>query len=717
MSFPSRLIRILEVALAPFALLGVAHAQGVGERLGDGIACYWPDSAARETAVRAPALFPFVPSPGAPVARIVDGVVRPEFTTRGGGRIVHVDVPRGTSLYGTGEVGGSLMRNGRTTVCWNTDAYGYGSDSPSLYQSHPWVLAVRPDGSSFGVLAATSGRITIDLANGIEFRAQGPVFPVVVIERRSPQDVVRALADLTGKMPLPPRWAIGFQQCRYSYAPDSEVVRIAREFRARGLPCDVLWMDIDYMDGHKPFTFDPRGFPHPETLSDTLHSRGFHSVWILDPGIKQEPGDPMYEAGQRGDHWVTMPDGTPYLGKVWPGMCNFPDFTRRETRAWWSASVLDFARRSGADGIWNDMNEPGIFDVQGHTMTELAWHRADAELGGPGYHARFHNVYGMQMARASFEGLQARGDDRRPFVLSRANFIGGQKYAAAWTGDNRSTPEHLAMALPMVLNLGLSGQPFAGPDIGGYAGPVGPDDFAAWMGLGALLPFSRAHTESGNRRKEPWSFGPQVESLCRRALQTRYRLLPYLYTVFEEASRTGLPVARPAFFAEPATEWLRGVEHEFLIGGDLLVDLRFRPEWKEAKRLSDDGAKWRAATVIPGEANDALPGLFVRTGAIVPLGPLVNYSNERPLEEVELFVAPDANGHAEGWLYEDAGDGLAYRSGAFRRTHVVAETHGRAVRVRVDGSEGAFTPPGNRRWRVTLLGGPKGATVEAPAGR
>ena len=212
------------------------------------------------------------------------------FLSRGGGRIVHVAVPAGTTLYGTGEVPGPLARNGRTTVCWNTDAYGYNSQSPSLYQSHPWVLAVRADGSSFGVLADTPGRVTVDLTDGIEFRAQGPAFPVIVIERPSPQDVVSALADLTGHMPLPPRWAIGFHQCRYSYAPDSEVVRIAREFRARGLPCDVLWMDIDYMDHHQPFTFDPNGFPHPETLSDTLHSRGFHSVWILDPGIKRRAG-------------------------------------------------------------------------------------------------------------------------------------------------------------------------------------------------------------------------------------------------------------------------------------------------------------------------------------------------------------------------------------------------------------------------------------------
>ena len=298
-------------------------------------------------------------------------------------------------------------------------------------------------------------------------------------------------------------------------------------------------------------------------------------------------------------------------------------------------------------------------------------------------------------------------------MLSRANHLGGQRWAAAWTGDNRSTAEHLAMALPMALNMGLSGQPFSGPDIGGYAGAIAGEDFAAWMGLGALLPFARAHTETGNRRKEPWSFGPAVESLCRRALQTRYRLLALLlYRVRGVPRAPGLPVARPAFFADPAAAWLRAVEHEFLIGGDLLVDLRFRPEWASVKRLSEDRSRWREATVIPGEPSDALPGLFVRAGAIVPLGPVMSYSDERPLDDVELLVAPDATGRAEGWLYEDAGDGAP--GAPFLRTHLVAETQGHTLRVRIAGTEGGWQPPSARKWRVDVLGGAKGLKVELP---
>ncbi len=704
--------RLLQVLLAPFALFGAGrvHAEPVAEWLGDGIARFWADAAARDAALPSLALL----APPAVRGEVPAGfAVRPVFTLRGGGHVVRIEVPRGTSLYGTGEVPGPLLRNGRTTTCWNTDAYGYDGTTPSLYQSHPWVLAVRPDGSAFGVLADTPGRVVVDLATGIEFRAQGPAFGVIVVERGSPQEVVSALADLTGHLPLPPLWALGFQQCRYSYAPASEVERIAREFRGRALPCDVLWLDIDYMDRHQPFTFDPIGFANPAALADTLHARGFRSIWILDPGIRQDPADRTYDEGTRLDAWVKLPDGSPFTGRVWPGTCVWPDFTRAGVRAWWGRRTAGFAQAAGADGIWNDMNEPAVFEVDGKTMPATARHEADADLGGPGFHSRYHNVYGMQMARASFEGLRAARPDVRPFVLSRANYVGGQRYAAAWTGDNRANAEHFRMALPMVLNLGLSGQPFAGPDIGGFAGPCTGDEYAEWLGVGALLPFSRAHTEKGNIRKEPWSFGPKVEALARRALETRYRLLPYLYTVFEEASRTGLPVARPAFFADPKAAWLRAVQHEFLLGGDLLVHAEALASASGSASLAEDAAKWPRATIVAGEPDRALPSLHVRAGAIVPLGPVMQYAGEKPLDTIELLVAPDADGRAAGSLYEDAGDGYGYQHGQFRRTRFTAETrHGRLI-VKIAGEEGRWQPPANRRYTVTVLGA-KPKQVEGP---
>jgi alpha-glucosidase len=705
----ARLIRLL---LAPFALLAAAtvRAQPVAEAIGDGLVRFWPDSAASRSAPPSLALVEAFPALGPAPA---GWRVTPRFTRQAGGRIIRIAHERGTSYYGTGMVPGPLERTGRRTVCWNTDAYGYHGQSESLYQSHPWVLAIRGDGTSFGVLADTPGRIVVDLADGIEFRAQGPAFPVIVIEGDRPETVLSRLARLVGHMPLPPRWALGYQQCRYSYMTADEARTIAGEFRDRRLPADVLWLDIDYKDGNRAFTFNPRTFPDPPGLTRDLRALGFRSVWILDPHLRQETGYAPYDEGTRADFWVRTATGEPFVGKVWPGACVFPDFTRAAVRQWWGRLTAEFVAQTGAAGIWNDMNEPAVFETANKSMPETNRHDADPALGGPGLHARYHNVYGMLMARATFEGLRGAFPERRPFVLSRANFIGGHRYAAAWTGDNRANLEHLTMAVPMALNLGLSGQPFSGPDIGGYAEPLTGDEFAAWIGVGALLPFSRGHTEKGNIRKEPWSFGPRIEALARRALETRYRLLPYLYTVFEEAARTGVPVARPACFADPRAAWLRQNAHEFLLGADVLVTQQWGDLARGRVALADQTDRWLPVQPVAGAPDPALPRLAVRAGAVVPLGPVMQWSDERPLDAVELVVALDDRGRAEGVLYEDAGDGYGHTRGEWLRTRFTAERIGDRVRVSKR-REGAWSEPVTRTYTVTVLGAAPGVRVEGP---
>jgi alpha-glucosidase len=622
----------------------------------------------------------------------------PTFESRRGGRIARVAIEPGTSLYGTGETAGPLLRDGRTITCWNTDAYAYDDRTPSLYQSHPWVLAVRADGSAFGVLADTPGKVVIDLDRKIEFRALGASFPVIAIEGDSPAAVLRALADLTGRMPLPPRWALGYQQCRFSYAPAAEARRVAREFRQRRIPCDVLWLDIDSMDGYRSFTFDPQGFRDPKALNDSLHAQGFHAVWMLDPGLMIDEGYFAWREGTLGDHWVESAAGTPWSGTVWPGRCVWPDFTREATRAWWAGLVRDFVAH-GVDGLWNDMNEPSVFDGPGKTMATDVRHRADAALGGAASHERYHNVYGMLMARSTREGLLLARPERRPFVLSRANFLGGHRYAAAWTGDNAADWNHLRWSVSMALNLGLSGQPFAGPDLGGYKGPGTPSLFARWMGIGAFLPFARAHTEKGNPPKEPWAFGRATEETCRRALEARYRLMPYLYTVFREASVSGLPVVRPVFFADPADPSLRSEDGAFLLGGDVLVVADVTPLRNRRPSLPEDGA-WPEIALLgrrpDGSRDPDLPRLLQRPGSIVPLGPVVQHTGEIPAEASELavLVSFDPEGRAVGYLYEDEGDGFGYERGEYRLTRFDAERSvagsGRGVVVRATQVEGGW---------------------------
>ena len=686
---PSRVV----VAIVSMLAARVVAAQ-VSESIEEGIVRFHASEAAANAMPPSFALVRPFPALAAAPDHFPVKVV---FSSSDGKAAAAIAIEAGTSLYGTGCVTGPFLRNGQKVVTWNTDAYGYAYPAASLYQSHPWVLAVRANGSSFGVLADTSWRTTIDLTDGIKFVSDGPLFPVTVIERDSPLEVVKALSLLTGTMEMPPKWAVGYHQCRYSYYPEARVREIAKGFRDRKIPCDVIWHDIDYMRGFRCFTFDPQQFPDPKKLNADLHGQGFHTVWMIDPGIKAEPGYFVYEQGLEKNAFVQRADGSGYQGEVWPGMCVFPDFLRRETREWWGTLYKDFMA-TGIDGVWNDMNEPAVFNVPTKTMPEDNLHRADADLGGPGPHARYHNVYGMMMVRASRDGVMAVNPDKRPFVLTRANYVGGQRYSAMWTGDNSATWAHLEESVAMVLNVGLSGQPFAGPDIGGFAGngPAGKEAqlFARWMGVGALLPFARGHTGKGNIDKEPWSFGPAVEATCRAALERRHRLMPYLYTLFHFAHAEGVPIVRPVFFADPTDPALRSEDDAFLLGNAVMVVPQMVPDGTRAPALPrGTGDKGGWARFDFGDSGPDLPELYLRPGSIVPTGPVMQYADERTLSDVTLLVCLDQQGEAKGVLYEDAGDGWEFRNGEYLKTALRAKREGESIVISIAAMEGSMKKP------------------------
>ncbi|MFA6044136.1 MAG: TIM-barrel domain-containing protein [Phycisphaerales bacterium] len=709
--------------------LSAGFAQTVSESIGEHTVRFHASAADREAAhpsyalVREPEQKPAPPK----------FPVTPIFGNEGNKHTVHITIDQGTSLYGTGEVAGPLMRNGRTATAWNTDAYGYGDEAVSLYQSHPWVLAVRPDGSAFGVLADTTYRCTIDTAytapNEIRFTADGPAFPVIIINANSPQEVLKELGHLTGTMPMPPEWALGYHQCRYSYYPEKRAREIADEFRTRQIPCDVIWFDIDYMEAFRIFTFDRGYFPDPKKLNSDLLGQGFHTVWMIDPGMKSRTArgpsdrpeaelaaegpevakaraaeiakfDAIMSSGDKADVWVKRGDGTGYEGEVWPGWCRYPDYTNPNVRQWWSGLYKDFMAQ-GVCGVWNDMNEPAVFNVPTKTMPETNLHAGDPAMIKPngkaqgdeakGDHARYHNVYGMQMIRGTREGIQAINPDKRPFVLSRANYIGGQRYGATWTGDNTADWAHMEDSVPMSLNVGLSGQPFIGPDIGGFAGNGDAKLFARWFGFGAMLPFSRGHTGKGNINKEPWAFGPEVEATCREALNRRYRLMPYIYTLFHEASVDGIPVARPIFFADPKDPALRSEDDAFMLGADLIVAPQMVPDGSRVPTLPT--GTWRE---IESSKNIDLPRLLVRGGAIVPMGPAQQYVGEKPLDPLTLLVCLDDGGKATGTLYEDGGDGLEYQQGQYLLSTYEAALGNGVVTVKLASSEGKMSRPSRK---------------------
>lgn len=596
-----------------------------------------------------------------------DWKITPQFTVDSDGRAsATVSLDGSVNLYGGGEVTGPLLRNGKTIKLWNTDTGAYSVDNGTrLYQSHPWVMGVRPDGSAFGVLFDSSWKSQLSTQDDkIEFNTEGALFRVYVIDRATPQDVVKGLAELTGTMEMPPRWSLGYHQCRFSYGSEQRVREIADNFRSRRIPCDVIWMDIDYMDGYRIFTFHPKNFPNPKALNDELHRKGFRAVYMIDPGAKYDPGYKVFDSGTANDVWVKRPDGEIYQGKVWPGFCAFPDFTMPSTRQWWAGLYKDFLAQ-GVDGVWNDMNEPAVNtdevqrpgDPRNGTMPLDLPHRGGGNLpAGP--HLLYHNAYGRLMTEATRDGFLNAYPDRRPFVLTRANLLGGQRYAATWTGDNMAGWDHLKLSIPMSITLGLSGQPFSGPDIGGFLNDTDPDVWAHWIGYGVFLPFARGHACAGTNDKEPWAFGPDIEKSSRMALERRYRLLPYIYTKFYDAHKTGLPVMQPIFFADVKNTSLRQEQEAFLLGEDVLVI----PAFADESEISMPAGRWETFSLVDGDDVDKYQAkLRLRPGSIIPAGRVIQNTNENSFDPLTLIVNLDAEGKATGRLYWDAGDGWEFR--------------------------------------------------------
>ncbi|MDE7351227.1 MAG: DUF5110 domain-containing protein [Muribaculaceae bacterium] len=610
----------------------------------------------------------------------------PEFSISGGKNVVRIPVGKGVDFYGSGEVSGPLRRNGKEVRFWNTDAPKYEADEGRrLYQSHPWVMGVRPDGTAFGIIADNTWKSSVTMDDDIVFESEGPAFRVIVIEKESPAEVLKVLADLTGHIEMPPLWALGYQQCRWSYFPDSRVKEIADSLRINKIPSDVIWMDIDYMDNFKVFTFDKEKFPDPKGLNDYLHDRNFKAVYMIDPGVKVEKGYWVDDQGTAADYWVKDASGTPYVGEVWPGPCHFPDFTRPEVREWWGTLYKDYMA-TGIDGVWNDMNEPAIFNVETSTMPEDNRHLGGGGLAS-GPHLRYHNAYGYNMVKASRDGIIAANPDKRPFVLTRSNFLGGHRYAATWTGDNASDPALMKMSIPMTINLGLSGQPFSGPDIGGFFDDCTPKLLAQWTSMGVYFPFVRNHSAAGTASQEPWAFGSETLDVCRTAINRRYRLLPYVYTLFREAYEDGMPVMRPLFFADVKDSSLRAEQEAFLLGGDLMVI----PRW--AENTARPSGEWNRILLEDTPDDGVQANLYQRPGSIIPVAELSQNTAEYNTDKLTLLVNLDTEGKATGRMYEDAGDGFGFRDGQYADYTVTASADGNDVTVRLSQTGGNWNKP------------------------
>jgi alpha-glucosidase len=602
--------------------------------------------------------------------------------------------------YGFGEKTFPLSRHQQTMVMWNADVPDYPAGHDPSYESIPFFIALH-DGRSYGLFFNNTRRSWFDMGktdpHRYSFGANGGELDYYVFTGgagRTPAGVLRDYTALTGRGALPPLWALGYQQSRWSYMTQQKVLDVAHEFRKRRIPADVIYLDIDHMDGFRVFTWNPKTFPDPESMLDRLHADGFHAVTIVDPGIKFDDHYPVYRSGREQGIYVRNADGSELHAKVWPGICAFPDFTSAAARAWFG-SLYKAPLDLGVDGFWNDMDEPGVFAPDDFKQPEIglgpqktfpldAQHAGD---GIPGTHAQYHNVYGMQMARASFEGLRALRPDKRPLVLTRAGFAGVQRYAAVWTGDNSPTWTHLALTIPMLTNLSVSGVPFVGADVGGFMGSPGAELHTRWLQAAALTPYFRTHSNDVSAPREPWAFGAAHERINRATIELRYQLLPYLYTLFADNEQSGTPPMRPLWFAYPADTRASLVDDQFLAGGDLLV----APVLHEGQTRRDvyfpqgdawidwwDGTRHAGGTTAQVAAKlDRLP-LFVRAGAGVPVAPVVQDTGD--LKSVPLTIAVATGAGGTSHVFQDAGDGYGYRAGASRTITVTQVDHG----VRLD---------------------------------
>jgi len=574
-------------------------------------------------------------------------------------------------FYGFGEKSGYLNKRGTKQIMWNTDVYApHNEETIALYQSIPFFISCSSS-TVYGIFLDNPAQTEFDMTNQetYSFKAAAGDLDYYFFFGANTKDLITQYTELTGRMPLPPKWALGFQQSRYSYMNDEDVRSVAATMREKQIPCDVIYLDIHYMDEYRVFTWHPTRFPQGEKLIADLEEQGFHVVPIVDPGVKKDPRYKVYQEGIEKDYFCKYLEGQVYTGDVWPGESAFPDFTEDKVQEWWG-ELHEHYTSAGIKGIWNDMNEPAIFN-ETKTMDLDVIH---SNNGDPKTHKDLHNLYGYFMSKATYEGLKKQLKGERPFVVTRAGYAGIQRYAAIWTGDNRSFWDHLAMSIPMFLNMGLSGLPFIGSDVGGFAHPSNGPLLARWTQLGAFTPFFRNHSAIEVPRQEPWRFGEEVESICRKYIELRYRLMPHLYNLFYEASQTGIPVLRPLMLEYPHDPMTYDNADQLLVGDSILLAPVYRPDTNVRLVYLPEGRWvdfWTEKTYEGGQhitvptPLDTMP-IFVKAGSFIAEGPVEQYAGEKKGADLGFHYYPSTDESALTF-YEDDGKTFDYEQGIYNQ--------------------------------------------------
>jgi alpha-glucosidase len=616
-------------------------------------------------------------------------------------------MPSEENYYGLGDKPGPMNRRNHAYTMWNTDFFGWQESDDPIYKTIPFFIGLSK-GTAYGVFFDNTYRSSFDFGKEspdyFSFGAEGGELNYYFIAGPEPKKIVQQFTALVGRTPFPPLWSLGYQQSRYSYYPEARAREVVQTLREKKIPADVIYFDIDYQQGNAPFTINREYFPNFEKMISDFRAQGMRTILITDLHIKKDPGHGYapYDSGIKNDVFVKRPDGSVYVGTVWPGDSVFPDFTLTRVRAWWGGLYKDFVNM-GVAGFWNDMNEPSTFQTLSKTMPLDNVHRLDD--GTTLDHRAIHNVFGMENARATYEGLLKLRPDERPFVLTRAAYAGAQRYAATWTGDNSATWNHIGMSVPQIMNLGLSGYSLVGADVGGFAGSPPVDLLTRWYELGVFYPIYRDHAAKGTADHEPWASGPEQEAIRKRYIELRYRLLPFIYTAMEETSRTGVPLMEPLFLEYPDEQALYGEDHEFLFGRDFLVapvvtekvdaeDVHLPPgDWYDFWTAEKHSSK-EQISLHPALSETPL---YVRAGAIIPMQPVVQSTNEKPDGPLELRVYPGSDCH--GTLYQDDGLTFAYQKGNFLRVNFTCQLSPGSLTITSNIEKNAYQP----WWNSTQL--------------
>lgn len=580
-------------------------------------------------------------------------------------------------IYGLGDKTGFLNKRNYQYENWNSDLpEAHEEFFRALYKSIPFFM-VHNAKRSYGIFFDNTFKSYFDFGKEnteyLLFGSDEGNLDYYYIAGESMVDIIGNYTYLTGKAPMQQKWVLGYQQSRWGYSSEEEFRFIAKSIREKEIPLDALHFDIDYMEKYKVFTWNQDRFPTLEALLDELKEMGVKPVCIIDPGVKVEEGYSVYEEGIEKDYYAKTPDGDVYVNEVWPGDAVYPDFGKPEVRKWWGENHK-FLLDKGIRGVWNDMNEPASF--RGPLPDDVMFTDEDR----PALHKEMHNVYGHNMAKATYEGLKELGG-KRPFMITRACYAGSQKYTTMWTGDNQSIWHHLRMAIPQQCNMGMSGLSFIGTDIGGFGSDCTPELMARWIQVGIFSPLCRNHSAAGTKNQEPFRYTEEIVDIYRKYVNLRYELLPYFYDKMYETEKTGLPMIRPLVLHYPQDKNVWNLNDEFLLGENLLVAPVVEQGATARMVYLPEGIwydYWTKEEIKGGQyfvkeaPLDVCP-IYVKAGTMLPKYPKQMYVGEIPDKDLVLTfeVYP---GKATYKHYFDNGEDFAYRNGEYNE--YLLENHG-----------------------------------------